>query len=305
MEENRKEELDMLYIIKSIKNGIKGIYNSIIWLIGISFRNLRVLLLFIIISVAASLGIYYLKKPYYTNQLTISHNRFDNDYCNELITNLNSYIHESKHNPELAKQLSVDLNVAKEIKSFKYLPLNAKIAKIYSDTPSVVLPFKVEVEIYDNCVLGALQTGILKYLETNEFALKKKEIEKQSLEKIEERLDEEMKNLEDLKVLLNKSVVPQSTGNGIILGEPINPVVVYETSMKLFEQKMRVREKQKLNNSFDLVVGFSESIKKSFDIVVYILMGFLFGYIVGMLYLLRRAAKNGRLKDYQVQTTKI
>jgi hypothetical protein len=152
----------------------------------------------------------------------------------------------------------------------------------------VILPFKVEVEVDNISVLPELQKGIVNYLENNEYASKLKEIDKTSLRQIEVKLDKDLNNLDSLKRILEKSIVPQNTGNGIILGEPINPITVYDISLKLYEKKLQISNKQKMNNSFNVMVGFAESKSNGKGKVYFILIGILIGYFAGLLFLKRK-----------------
>jgi hypothetical protein len=235
-----------------------------------------------------------IKKPYYMSQMTLSHIRFNNHFCYEQINNLQSFISESDHvRTQLRKNLSLSLPLARQIKAIKYMPLNVDIAHRYRDSSNMLLPFKIEVDVYCDDVLDSLQIGILNYLEANAYALQQKKTESMSLDKAEKRLEQEIESLDSLKRLLHKTIIPQSKGQGIILGEPINPVLVYETSMKLYEQKLRINERQLHNDSFSVVVGFSKSVDAGWGKLSFIVIGLLTGYIIGLIYLLRQDKRKG------------
>jgi len=288
MEDKKQEDLDMLYVLRSIKNGILNIFRSIIAVFEFSIKNIKTLLLFIVVFTALFLGIFFLQKPYYTSTLSISHIRVENDYCYQMITNLNGYI-DNKSNYGLAQQLGLDPRMAEKIISIKYLSLNENIAIRFTDSVSVMLPFKVKVEVYDNSILDSLQNKILNYLETNEYAQTRKELEKLSLEKTEKRIDTELVEIDSLKRLVNKGIIPRSTGIGIILGEPIDPISVYKRGMELYEKKLLISKKKQLNNSFELMVGFTKSPKTSNSGgLLYALIGILSGYVIGMLWLAKK-----------------
>jgi hypothetical protein len=292
MENNKQEDLDMLYVLRSINKGIGRFFRSIVWLFEFSLKNFRTLALFIIVFVALCLGIYLLKKPYYRSQLSISHIRFENDYCYEMVESLDSYI-TGNENPALAERLSISKNDAAKVQSIKYKPLNENIASRFIDSVSVLLPFKVEVEVYDNSVLDTLQKGILKYLESNRYATKIKEIEKQVLEKTEQRLEKEITEIDSLKKIVNAGIVPRSSGNGIIFGEPLDPVLIYKRGMDLYEKKTFIAKKKLLNNSFEVIIGFGKSPKRAnYGKVFYIGIGLLGGYLIGLLWLLKKRANS-------------
>jgi hypothetical protein len=193
----------------------------------------------------------------------------------------------------LAKTLKLEVSEAKKLKSIKYLDANKNIAKKYEDSASVFLPFKVEVEVYDNSVLPKLQTSILNYLESNEYAQKLKEIESQSIAKTEIRILDEIKEIDSLKRIVNSSILPRGTGNGVIVGEPVNPVSIYDKAMKSYLQLMDLNKQKNLNNSFEVIVGFSENNKEQkLSLVGHIISGIIVGYLIGLFSLIVRIFKS-------------
>jgi hypothetical protein len=283
MEDNRQEDLDLLLVFKSIKKGIINLFKSIVHLMVFSFKHFVIVGVFILIFTAIGYGIYSLRKPYYKSEMSVSHVRFENDYCKEMINNLNLAINPSNDNRDLGTKLGMNKDYAKLVKCVSYKSLNEQIAKLYADSISVMLPFKVEAEVYATEIFDTLQEKIIAYLEANEYANLRKQFDKQALVKIEQRLDNEIERMDSLKGLVEKSIVPQSKGNGIILGEPINPVLVYEAVVKLYEKKLEVNEKQHLNDSFKLMVGFSSGDRAGPGQMLFILAGALLGYIIGLI----------------------
>lgn len=292
MEDKKQEDIDLLYVFKGFKNGIVYFFKSIKWLIDYSIKKIVPISVFIILLSSLSLSLYFLTTPYYKSDMSISHIRFENDYCFEMVKDLGSYI-DGNDNSTLSKVLAISPKYAKEIKSIKYIPLNLNIARRYADSSSVILPFKVEVEIYDNEILDTLQKSILNYLESNEYATKIKELDEELLNKTEQRLKKEISSIDSLKTIVDQSIIPRGTGNGIVFGEPVDPVSVYKQSMEMHEKEVRLNKQKKLNNSFEVRVGFTKSAKKaSKGKLVYILSGILAGYIVGLFYVLRKKTKN-------------
>lgn len=288
MENNRQEDVDLMYLLRSLKGIIFNIYKAIIGLILFSIKKMVTLLFFIMICVGLALSLYLVREPLYESQLCVSHTRLTNDYCYELITGLDSYINKKENNSRLAKKLSLDLESAKKIRKISYEPLSLNIAQRYGDSTRVLLPFKVEVEISDNSILPELQEKLLNYLESNKYVSQVKEIDRQTLLQTEARLDKEIENLDSLKRILDKSLIPQTSGTGIILGEPINPVTVYDISLKLYEKKLQLIEKQKLNDSFYVMVDFQENKDSGKGKLFYIFIATIIGYILGMIFLYRK-----------------
>jgi hypothetical protein len=292
MEENRQEDLDMLTILGSIRKGIVSIGRSIAWLFRFSLSNSLKLLLFIAVAVIVSLAVSWFRKPYFRSQVTFTHGRVNNDFCMHLVKNLDSYINPEVNNVVLATQLKIPVKYAEEVRSFEYKLVNENIARRFADSLTVLLPFHIEVEVYDPEILDTLQNAILGFLESNEYALKHKRIDTEQLDEMEQRIDKEMIETDSLKKLVNEGIVPRTSGNGIILGEPIDPVAVHKRGLELYDRKLQIRKRRLLNNSFEVLVGFNNSVKRaSHGRLFYIAIGVAAGYLIGLFYLLGRRSR--------------
>lgn len=282
MDNTRTEETDVVYIIKSIKRGFTLILNFFNWIYRVSVQKWQTILLFLIIGGGLGFGIWYISKPFYTSYMSVSHQRFENAYVGEIIGNLNAFIANGNGHPELAKELNLSLSDAEKVKKIFYEPLNAHLSERYADSTSVVLPFRVGAEVYDNSVLDTLGNAILNYLENNPFALQKKALEKEALQKLADKIDSEIAENDSLKVLIGAGVAPRSAG-GFVYGSPLDPSNVYRRSLELYEKQIQLMKKQKLNNSFYKMVGFSANPKPSNPgMIFFIFWGVLIAYIVAL-----------------------
>ncbi|HOZ87965.1 MAG TPA: hypothetical protein PL029_09410 [Bacteroidia bacterium] len=291
MESNKQDDLDVVYVMGAAKRGVQNFGTSIVNLFEFSIRNFMKLLIFMVLGLGIGFGLYSLKTPYYEADFTVSHIRFENDYCGELIRNLNAAINHKEENVTLAEKLKMDGPSAARVKHIAYRPLNEHMAKVFADSLSVFLPFRVEVEVYDNGVLPLLQTSILNYLESNEYAVAMKEIDRKTLDLVEKRVKGEIDEIDSLKRIVSRSIIPRSSGSGIILGEAMKPVDIYKHSMASYEKLMEVNKKQVLNKSFQLMIGYTKSnAEGGLPRWAHLLIGILLGYIVGVIFLNRRLA---------------
>lgn len=291
MEDNKQEDFDILFVLRSIKRSFIGVFENLLWLINFSIRKAPVLIVFISLSVLISIGLKQLQTPFYKSEMAISHIRFDNESCKSVVNSINSFINpNTEDQPELAKELSLSAEYAKNIVSVTYSPLNERVAERYMDSVHILLPFKIEVDVYDNFVLDTLQVKLLNYLENNEFVVKRKKIELQIIESTQEKIKKEIAETDSLKRLVNQSIVPRGGGGtGIVLGEPIDPVSVYKRGFELYERNLQFGRKKELNSSFELIFGFVKKPNPSnVSWTVFVFTGIIFGYIIGILWLLRR-----------------
>lgn len=285
-DQNTSEEIDLISVYTSIKNGFLNLMRSISYLFSFSIKNIVPLLLFIIVGAGISIGMFYLKRPVYVAELTVSHIRLNNSECYAYMNNLTK---NNVYDPAiLAEKLGIGIEIAKHIKSISCKALNESLEKNYKDSAFVLFPFKIEVSSYSNSIFDSLQKGLLNYLESNKFATKRKIINREYLDKYDERLKGEIIAIDSLKLIVDKSILPRNNGNGIILGEPIDPVKVYQTGMDLYQTQLRIEEQRELNNSFEIMVDFPKRAFEVSNLFIYIITSVILSYLIGLIWLFRR-----------------
>src|SRR6185436_10890765 len=132
----------------------------------------------------------------------VMHTRFDNDNCRILVNSIKGFIIPgSAEQPLLARELNISVPMANQIKSVEYAVLNERLMERFKDSIHVMLPFKIEVDVYDYTILDTLEKKILNYIENNEFITKRKEIDLVILENTQRRINEEIAETDSLKNL--------------------------------------------------------------------------------------------------------
>ncbi len=287
MENNRSDEVDLTSIFASIKKVFLNLFQWLGDLVRFALQNIKTLLVFIILGVGISIGLFFLVKPVYHSSLTMSHTRLNNGQCMDLINGLTK---TSDKDTILVKKLGLDFKVAKQIKSILYKSINTDSDSLLNSSN-----FKIEVKVYNKKILDSLQMRILNFLEANEYASKRKQINRLYIDKIEEKLASEIVGVDSLKRIVNKSILPRSMGNGIILGESVDPVKVYQEGLNLFKSQLSLNEQRELNNSFEVVVGFSPAIRST-TLLKSVIMGFIISFVFGMVWIVRMKQMLGKGK---------
>lgn len=277
---NYQDEIDLISVYTSIKKFFLNILQKFRELINFSIHNRRTLLFFIILGTGLGMAVFYFTKTIYVTDLTLSHKRLSNAQCQDVV---NSLSRAANKDSRLAQELGIDIETARKIKSISYLQLNNPVG----NDSLKMSDFKIEAKVYDTAILYNLQNKILHYLELNEYAKKRKEMNRIYLDKLEERIKKQIVSIDSLKEIVNKSIIPRSLGNGIILGESIDPVKVYQESMNLYQTQLKIDNDRELNNSFEIVVGFSNAVSTS-RISTNILTGVIAGYFLGLLWLWKK-----------------
>lgn len=283
--DNTKEEIDLISILIGIKNGIAGFFK---WVYNATLQNLFVVILFSLIGASIGFSVFLVKKPIFISELTISHIRFTNDQCFELINNLTKLNGNDKL---LSEMLKMDISLIQKVKSITYLPLSARTNKLYTDSASYVFPFKVSAEVYDPSVLDSLQSKIMNYLESNEYGIKRKQIDKVGIQKYIDKLAKEINDVDSLKKIVNQSILHKNTGNGIMIDEPIDPVKITQKGVELFDTQLKLEKQLAINESFELMMGFNGGVQLTADLTLSIASGVLYGYLFSLIFIFLRRKK--------------
>ncbi|MBK7312087.1 MAG: hypothetical protein IPI93_15220 [Sphingobacteriaceae bacterium] len=276
---NTPEEIDLLYVLRNITKGTSNLFN---WLFNTTVKHFILLTLFVLGGMGLGFSVFSVKQPVYTSEITISHIRFNNDQCYELINNLTEL---SGNHEKISKTLKLDMATAMKIKKFMFEPLSTRYSRIFSDSASVITPFKVEVEVYDPSIYDTLQAQIMNYLETNEYGVKRKLIDAEYWNNFSNRVEKEVESIDTLRALVNQSIKQKNFGSGVVIDQPIDPVKISQRSIELQNAQLKAQEKIKLNNSFELVLGFNGGIEKTADVILSMMFGAAAGYLIGLLWL--------------------
>ena len=283
--ESPKGDIDLLYILSSIKNGVSDLIN---WTINTTIKKIVVVIIFVATGLGIGFLVFSFKKPVYISDLTIAHTRFDNDQCFELVNNL------TKLNgvpDQTSKVLNISSEMANEIKGIFYQPINPRTTKLYNDSALVIIPFKISVEVYTPGVLDTLQQKLMNYLESNDYGVKRKMLKKAYLEQYEQKIKNEILAIDTLKNIVNQSIKHKNQGNGVLIDEPIDPVKISQRSVELINAELKIKEQQQLNNSFELMVGFNGGVRKTANLMLSMFYGFLVGYLFALIWIYRREKK--------------
>lgn len=251
---NSSEEIDLLYFFRPVGNAIKGAWN---W--GIDYLTLLAnnRLLFGAILVLGLIGGYCIRfviPPAYQTEGIFVSNMLPGRYCVTLLNGLNE-LRRPKNIPELAKQLNISTDAAWQIQGLDATasPRDTFALEKRDSTMSV---FRVTLVLHDMRYVQEIQDGLMGYLENNEYARKRKQARLNTINQQIAALDIREKGLDSTRQLVNSSIVPRSQGQGIILGEPISPVVVTQAEMSFLKERLYLQERLLTINHIEILQPF-------------------------------------------------
>jgi len=247
-------EIDLYYFFKPIGTALKKIGE----LLAYAFRKIQINKIpFIIIVLLMTLSgysvRYFIPRFYQTEGIFVS-NILPGKYCSILLENLNKI--KSDNNQVLARQLKINVEAADDIQSISMSSMRDTFLLDRRD--SAISLFQIILTLKSTQHLDTIQWGLVNYLENNEYAIKRKEARIRALQAMKENLNSKIQSLDSVKKLVNSSIVPRGGGTGIILGEPINPVSVYQAEIGYFREQLSIDQQLAVIDNIEIVQPFLE-----------------------------------------------
>jgi hypothetical protein len=235
------EEIDLLYFFRPVNNAFK---KATAW--GVDYVKLLAHNRFLfagILALGAFAGYclrYVIEPSYRTNAIFVS-DMLPSNYCVSLIDNLNA-LRSPGNIPTLAKELNITEEAARQIKAIEPTALATDTFTIERRDTTLAM-FQVTLVLDDISNVMEIQKGLSNYLESNEFVRKRKAEMAKSYQTQIEALELRRQSLDSLRTIVNNSITPRSQGQGIILGEPLNPVLIYQAEMAYLRERLFLEEK--------------------------------------------------------------
>lgn len=279
------DEIDLRFVYKKIKGFFSSIWSFILNTLQLSLRKWKLILLFSIIGVCVGAGLFFIIRPVYSSTLIVSSNTLTNDYCSDIINNIELIIKDNS--PELlAKKLKIDVSSAKEIKELEFDNYDEKLKKIYKDKDTIVLgrPFKINAYTFSNTVFETLQKALVKYMENNEYALKRKEIKIANLNNLRAKIKTDIHQLDSLKFVVVSNMLPRGTQNGFVFGQPIDPMNMFKEEIILFKEDLLINKDLELSDNIQVIQDFYPREKPNYPrLRINIPLGGIAGFITGLI----------------------
>ena len=289
------DEIDFRMVYNGVKGLIAALWDSFLNISLFVKKKWAFILIFCLLGVGLGAGVFLITKPTYISTLTLSSYALANDYCADIIQELELIVGDDT--PKLlAQKLKIDTNAAKAIKRIEFFNYDEKLKEKYKDKDTVVLgrPFKVRVSASSNTVFDTLQKAIVNYLENNEYASKRKEIKKQENIMMRNKINDEIKQLDSLKNVVSASLAPRGNSSGFVFGQPIDPVNIYKEGIIFFQKELDLNKEMVLIDNIQVISDFSardkpDSPKLSRSLAGGGIAGFLLGLLFALLLEKRKA----------------
>ena len=252
-QQNSPAEIDLFYFFKPLGNLFIKIGRGILHVFKKIQTNIILFSLIVLLISAAGYSLRYFITPAYQTEGMFVSGILPGKYCSLLLENLNG-IRGAKNLPLFAKQLQIPEDACGDIQSITMLPLRDTFTLERKDTALSLFSISLVLKKMDN--LDTIQWGLVNYLENNEYALKRKDAKRKALLSLKEVLNRKLESLDSLKEIVNSSIKPRSEGKGIILGEPIDPVSVYQAEMAYYKEQLVTDQALAIIDNIEVIQPF-------------------------------------------------
>lgn len=282
---NSPEEIDLLYFFRPVSNAFKRAGNWSLDFVRLLAYNRFLFVAILLIGSAAGYCLRYFIKPAYKTEAIFISDMIPARYCTNLIQNLNE-LRRPGNIPELARTLDIPQEAAWQIQGI--IPTAApKDTFVVEKRDSSMSLFRITLVLSNMQHIQAIQDGLVRYLENNDYVRKRKEARLNNLVKQKADLEQRVKNLDSLRILVTNSVVPRSQGQGIILGEPINPVSVYQAEVSYLRDQLNIQERIATIDNIEVLQPFFKLGEYNHpDYDKYLTYAFIASFLFGLLVVL-------------------
>jgi len=236
-EKQNNAEIDLLYFFKPLGTVFKKTGSALNYAYRKITGNKIIFIVIVLLITLTGYSLRYVLKPAYKTQGIFVSNILPGKYCSILLENLNSLKGE-KNKSVLSNQLKISPDVAGDIQSIDLLTMEDTF--LIDKKDSILSLFKITLILSSVQHLDSIQWALVNYLENNEYTIKRKEAKRKALEAMKANLNYKLQSLDSLKKIVNNSIIPRSNGQGIILGEPINPVSVYQVEVSYYREQLNI-----------------------------------------------------------------
>ena len=228
-------EIDLLYFFKPLGTVFKKTGTALEYTSRKINTNKIIFAVIVLLITVAGYSLRYFLKPSYRTQGIFVSSVLPGKYCSILLENLNSLKGEST---VLSNQLKISADAAGGIQSIGLSTMRDTFLIDRKD--SILTLFQITLILSSVQYLDSIQWALVNYLENNDYALKRKEARRKALESMKANLNFKLLGLDSLKKIVNSSIIPRSQGQGIILGEPINPVSIYQAEISYYREQLSI-----------------------------------------------------------------
>ena len=226
------EEIDLFYLFRPFARLLRRIGAWLSHYLAVLQANLVLFAAIILVLTGLGFSLRFFVPTSYVTKGTFASRILPIAYCDIITKNLNEQIGEA----QLPEELHLSEGLARNIRSISLTPVDVPLDS--KDTTLRSFTFRLRLRKMEG--LDSIQQALIGYFENNEYALKQKGLRRSMLLAVRSEITAKIASLDSLSPIVNNSIIPRSTGQGIILGQPIDPVNVYKAQVTYYEQRVEI-----------------------------------------------------------------
>ncbi len=250
---NQSDEINFEPFFQFIINIFKKIGGFFRLYISRLLKGFKTVTMYCLLGVSISVGVSFLITPRYEMEMIVKSNYLSRAYYYNEISALGKLI-EGQSYQHLSEALRISTEQAQNLHDIK---ISDRLINLLGRDTSIAnaKTFAIHTEVYDVSLSADLETGILKYLEGNPFALEYKTHRINTLNELISKLENDITEIDTLINVLAEEMIP-SSGSGVIFGEPINPTTLLDQSDQLYAKLLHHRAELAFIDNIHLVKSF-------------------------------------------------
>jgi hypothetical protein len=261
-QKNTGQEVDFEPLIAWFLNKINAL-GRFLKLVLLSFvSHWKILTTLFLVGFAAGVAVYFTAEKVYLSKALIRVSDISNKTCYNAVQILGELIEDESYQT-VAEVLNIDLDQAEALEAISYINIYGQGVK-QGDTIAENQDFFIQLETTNKNGFSLYEASLVQYLNglplTSEEFNKRRNLISQDLENLQYQLLE----LDSLKKTVEQSFEYQRKGNGLIFGQPINPIVVHKESERVHSAMVRLEQELKIVKSIKLVIPFIKNDKPIF-----------------------------------------
>jgi hypothetical protein len=246
-------EIDLYHFFKPLFSGLKKLGNGVLFIFRKIVHNKISFVLIVLLITLAGYSLRYILAPAYETQGIFVSNILPAKYCTLMLQNLNK-LRGEKNISLLSQQLNINNEAAGDILSINLSSMRDTFQ--IDERDSALSLFRITLILKSMQHLDTIQHSLVNYLENNEYSVKRKEAKRKALEALRHTLDYKLQSLDSLKKIVNSSIIPRSEGKGIILGEPVDPVRIYQAEMTYYRELLKIDQALATMDNIEIIQPF-------------------------------------------------
>ena len=286
------DEIDFEPILEKVFTYFKKKISSILSFFPFVFKNFIQISFGGLLGALVLFGLSHILKPYYRINMAISSTSTGKVFLDQTILGFDKMLKDENY-VVLSEKLNLSIEETKEIKSLT--AVQTDVYRQNGDSSKNEYIYYILSDVYSEGILENLQRGLLKNLENNPFAARKREDKRYQLTKSVTHLQNDILALDSIIIKVKKNLGSKNIGSTFVLNEPMRPAELILEKNRLFYTLISFENQLKHLVDIQLITPFDPTYDPFFPKKKWFaLIGFLIGAFSTMIFIATKSSHNNQ-----------